>query len=419
MKQIIFILIGFFVFQTIHPQNTRCDKWNTDLDFLVKELSEKHYNFFTTRSKNDLIFGVNSIKSVCNNLNDFQVVTKTQQLIAEFGDSHTSLDINQFISNKLKLPVHLYWFSDGLYILHTTNNNKELLGCKLVSINNIPIAEITDSLSTLYTVDNQAIIKNKIPQIISNIQLLEYFGFIKTKKDIEIKIKDSNNQLQSYTLQPAELRKNNRVIFKPESLSSTIKYENVFFTGLFDSNQKIYHILYNKCKSKELEMEYGDKVKAEKMPSFKEFEEKIFHTLNNNPVDKIVFDLRNNNGGNSSQGRELIDKLANYLKEKPSTKIYVVIGRKTFSSAILNAMYLKQLTNATFIGEETSGKPNHFGDIKYFQLPNSKLYINYSTKYFKTTNENMNTITPDIIVETSFSDFTKGIDPVYEYIKTQ
>jgi hypothetical protein len=97
----------------------------------------------------------------------------------------------------------------------------------------------------------------------------------------------------------------------------------------------------------------------------------------------------------------------------------VVLGRATFSSAILNAMDFKRLTNAIFVGEETSGKPNHFGEVKSFQLPTSKLSVNYSTKYFKMTDENVNTIAPDVKIEMSFSDFMKGVDPVYEWVKQQ
>lgn len=72
-------------------------------------------------------------------------------------------------------------------------------------------------------------------------------------------------------------------------------------------------------------------------------------------------------------------------------------------------MDFKRLTKATFIGEETAGKPNHFGEVKNLQLPESKLYVMYSTKYFKRAKKETNTIKPDVPIEMSFSDFTKGI----------
>ena len=158
---------------------------------------------------------------------------------------------------------------------------------------------------------------------------------------------------------------------------------------------------------------------AEKVPSFKEFEEKAFKTIENESVEKIIFDIRHNGGGSSLQGTEFIKRLARLLETNTNIKTYVVIGRATFSSAILNAMDFKRMTNAVFVGEETSGKLNHYGEVRNFQLPISKLSVNYSTKYFKVTDEDVNTIAPDVEIEVSFSDFIKGIDPVYEWIKQQ
>lgn len=126
-----------------------------------------------------------------------------------------------------------------------------------------------------------------------------------------------------------------------------------------------------------------------------------------------------NGGGDSRQGTSYIETLADYLNKHPQIKLYVVLGRQTFSSAILNAMDFRRLTKTVFIGEETSGKPNHFGEVRSIRLPSSQLVVQYSTKYFKNTDEELNTLAPDVILETSFSDLKKGIDPIYEWVKKQ
>jgi hypothetical protein len=381
-------------------------------------LSEKHFNFFTIKSKDDFLSGIDAIKQESKNLTDFQVALKTQQLIAKFGDSHTMLIFNKLLNANQILPINLLWTSDGLYVLHTVPENENILGCQVLSINNVPITTVIDSLSTLFSIDNQAMVKQQTPQTIPSLQILEYFGFANTTQ-VELGIKTMTGQNQSYTLKPSPMNRSNRVSFKPDSLSFSTKNGNQVFTDFYFSDEKIYYILYNQCISKEVALEYGNKEMADNLPSFKEFEEKVFNKLVNESVKKIIFDIRYNGGGNSSQGTAFIEKLAKFLETNPTIKTYVVLGRATFSSAILNAMDFKRLTNAVFVGEETGGKPNHFGEVKNFQLPTSKLQVNYSTKYFKRTDENENTITPDVKIEMSFSDFTKGIDPIYEWIKKQ
>lgn len=417
MKKFSLLIAGVMLFLTMYSQNEKMD-WNSDLDYLVKELSEKHYNFFKVKSKDYFLSGVNTIKQEYKNLNDFQVALKIQQLIAKFGDSHTMLNFSQLLNPNQILPIHLLWTSDGLYVLHTTPENEKILGCQVLSINGVPITTVIDSLSTLFAVDNQAMVKSLIPQTIPSLQILEYFGFTNTEQ-VQLGLKTGANQNQTYILRPSLMNRNNKVSFKPDSLAFSTKNENQVFTDRYYPAEKIYYILYNRCFSKEVALEYGNKKMAENLPSFKEFEEKAFNTLANESVRKIIFDMRYNGGGSSAQGTAFIEKLAKFSESAPAIKIYVVLGRATFSSAILNAMDFKRLTNAVYVGEETAGKPNHFGEVKNFQLPASKLWVNYSTKYFKVTDEEVNTITPDVRIEMSFSDFIKGIDPVYEWIKRQ
>lgn len=418
MRNLSLLIIVLLLNLVCNSQTLKQVDWTADIDLLATELPQKHYDFFTVKDKKEFLVGLDKIKSSSAKLTDIEVAIKLQQLIAGFGDSHTSVNYAQLIDKNKILPLHLYWFSDGLYILHTTQENMEILGHQIVSVNGVPLKTITDSLSTMTTKDNQAIIKNSIPKLLPLAQVLECFGFIK-EQEIKLEIKDLNGIKKTHILKFAEMTKQNRKTYKPDSLALCYRNERAFFVDYYQTKDNVYYLQYNKCWSKELELQNGNTQNAEKMPSFKEFEERVFQTLANNKVDKLVFDMRFNGGGNSIQGTEFIEKLAKFLENNSKIKLYVVVGRNTFSSAILNAMDFKRLTNAVFVGEETSGKPNHFGEVKKFQLPSSGIRVDYSTKYFKRTDEKVTTINPDIKLEPSFSDFASGIDPVYEWIKKQ
>lgn len=107
----------------------------------------------------------------------------------------------------------------------------------------------------------------------------------------------------------------------------------------------------------------------------------------------------------------------NYLND--GNKLFVIIGRQTFSSAIINACQLKERTQATFIGEATGGKPNHYGEVQKMTLPKNNITISYSTKYFKMLDQEVDTLTPDIVVKTSFSDYINNKDSVLDTIETR
>jgi C-terminal processing protease CtpA/Prc len=102
--------------------------------------------------------------------------------------------------------------------------------------------------------------------------------------------------------------------------------------------------------------------------------------------------------------------------QKNGCQVFAIIGKKTGSSAILNSMQLKRELGAIFIGKPTGGKPNHYGDVKYFGLPNSEISIQYSTKYFKVSEKNQLSIIPDIRVKDVSKDYFAGKDPVMKTI---
>ena len=87
------------------------------------------------------------------------------------------------------------------------------------------------------------------------------------------------------------------------------------------------------------------------------------------------------------------------------------------TTAVINAIDFKRYTEAILCGEPTSGQPNHFGETRQFVLPYSSLAVRYSTKYFKYSDEDEDSLMPDMAVETSFEDFAEERNPVLEAIK--
>jgi len=414
------ITIAFFCLVpfTVHSQQIPKIDWYADLDYISTELPAKHYNLFARKSKDYFFSEINRLKEESGNT-DIEMVLRIQQLIASMGDSHTEIDYRPLFDKNQILPLRFYWFSNGLYVTQTSKKYSEIVGCKIISINKIPVETVIDSLSSLVTIDNKAILRKNVPPLIPFLQILKYFNFA-SANSVEVTYKLQSGESKVIIMQPEIINKNNAVTFKPkvshEAIALYYKNQNQYFTENYIAGDQLYYLQYNRCSGREVETKRGNIEKAAGLPSFKEYEDKVFEKLNPNPVKKIVFDVRNNPGGDSRQGREFINKLAMFLKGKPDIKVYVVLGRRTFSSAVLNALEFKKIPNVVFVGEETSGKPNHFGEVRTLKLPSSKLTVYYSTKYFKNSKKDINSLYPDVLIESSFSDYSKGIDPVFDWI---
>nr|WP_053912259.1 S41 family peptidase [Aneurinibacillus migulanus] len=168
-------------------------------------------------------------------------------------------------------------------------------------------------------------------------------------------------------------------------------------------NEKTLYFAYNQCKDS------SDK-------PFPTFVDELFQTVEENQVQRFIVDLRHNAGGSSDLFGIFIEKIKQHPELNQKGRLYVAIGRKTFSAAVLNAVQLRDETNAILIGEPTSNKPNHFGQVARFMLPASGLTVSYSTKYFHPSRTETESIYPDVRVPLISYDFFAGKDSVLETI---
>ena len=85
-------------------------------------------------------------------------------------------------------------------------------------------------------------------------------------------------------------------------------------------------------------------------------------------------------------GEDLINesKVASYPRVAPGFKgpTCLLIGERTFSSAMMFADSVRTYNLMLTIGQPTGGVPNALGDIGPFKLPNSRLVVPFSMKMF-------------------------------------
>lgn len=242
-------------------------------------------------------------------------------------------------------------------------------------------------------------------------QLLEYFGFT-GNRELSLTMENSSGEEEEISIVlPVELGE--MVEVQPISMPLGLQDQKAYFRDQYFENEHLYYIQYNRCWSREVEEEFGSGATALFMPSFKEFEKQALTVLRKNKIDKLVFDMRFNRGGNASQGTGFIKKLCKIVPRK-TQNIFVLVGRATFASAIINTVDFMNCSKVILVGEETGGKPNHFGEVNRFVLPESRLIVSYPTIYFKLLEEDQPTIEPQLLAPFDYEQYTKGIDPALE-----
>ena len=82
--------------------------------------------------------------------------------------------------------------------------------------------------------------------------------------------------------------------------------------------------------------------------------------------------------------------------------VIFIQSKDSFSSATLLLTLVRDNGIGIIVGEPSGGKPCHYGDVLYAQLPNTNTLATVSHKYFRRPNmalENKECIVPDVSIE--------------------
>jgi hypothetical protein len=382
---------------------TREDKWRQDLQFLQRELPIRHKNLFFQMKREDFERSLAELNQALPSLRDDQIVVRLMRIIAAVGDGHTSLGWQSEAMGFHEFPLGLYWFNEGLYVVNASPQYREALGKRVVRIGDTPIKEAYDKVGELISHDNEFGLRVMSPSYLVVPEVLQALGILPDRDKGRFVVEDESGNPSTLEVAPVRLgEKVERMNAAKGSvpLYRTPKDDLYWYEYLADSRTLYFH--YRTC----MEM---------KELSFSQFSRKLLAFADRHPVQRFVIDLRFNPGGNE----HILQSFIQDLKSRPFNRkggLFVVIGWRTASSAMDNAISLRENTEAILVGQPTSGKPNSYGEVKKMTLPNSGLTVRYSTKYWHKVKGDPLALEPDIGVEVSFRDYLAGRDPAMEAI---
>ncbi len=383
-------------------QAERAARWVEDIDYLGSQLKSNQLNFSSLVSVQTFDNTLNDVKSSVDSLQDYEIFITLQQIVASLHIAHTLIYPPPAAKFHF-LPIYAVKFSDGFYIVMTDNRNTALLGGKIIKAGNIDISIVEDSLKKMISYENNYWADYQLSGVFSFVEALQFYGFSNSLAQVELEIEGTGkvtlNSIEQYY---SNFTYGYKSVLGGKSIPLYLQNYSSYYWNTFIAPSKTLYIAYNKCAN------------ASNI-SFAAFTDNIKTFIASNEVDKVVIDLRNNGGGNSSIMNPLLSYLQNSSLNQ-NGKLFVLIGKHTFSSALLNAISLKNDTRCLLIGEPTGGKPNGYGEVRTFTLPNSGLTAQYCIKYFSPVSGNPESLLPDSYIDLTAQDYLNGRDPVLDFV---
>ncbi|MFP2994837.1 hypothetical protein ABN763_02955 [Spongiivirga sp. MCCC 1A20706] len=412
-------LVALFCISTItslHAQDAvSAEKYQKDLRYLQKTIHTNFPFLFKKITQEKWDTAVEKFYKEIPNLQTHEIKVGLARIVSLFEYGHTQITFSTVAEDQV-LPINLYQFSDGVYIEGGDQQYQEAIGGKVLEIEGVPIKKALQMIRPVVPVENDQYFKAYGMRFVSLPTVLHAQGITKQlQNSIEFTVsKNGKTFKQQITAQPLENRSVDYCLTKPNERWVSARDQSKTPLYLKHLNEKFYFFEYLPG-SKTLYVRQSSVFNDEKEP-LADFYKRMFDFIDTHNVEKLVYDVRLNGGGNNYNNKTLIKGLMARPKINQQGKFFYIIGRNTFSACQNLTNEIENYTEAIRIGEPTAENKNFYGDAKWITLPNSKLraLISYAWWQDMPQWENMDWTLPHIAIEMSFEQYVKNQDPVLQ-----
>lgn len=337
-----------------------------DLDFLYeKVLAGFHPDAFANTPESEFLKVKAEIEGRLETVSDTEFLLDLMRLTALVKDSHTSVSVGNLASFRA-YPFAMVRRGKNWYLSAVAPEDEDLLCQEVVKLAGKSVREVIDAYGTLFSSDNPVHLRRSFRQACNVADIYEYLGLVKAGEPLIVTLKNG----KALSLEPMGMEEMNKleavrisdkIKAQPETAAQKVNY---FAKPL---SEDVYYIQYNACQEDEdLPME--------------DFAAQVAKDLEEGGYWRVLLDLRNNGGGSDGVIWPLFQVLREKMDSENSCELVGLIGENTFSSALINAVEIQEM-GGKLAGEPTGGSVCHFGAVKTFQLPNSKVRGQVSSKY--------------------------------------
>lgn len=349
-----------------------------DLEYAMKYLKKLHPELYKEVPET-ISSQFESVKAKLEERNSITVNELAKEIESIFSilrDGHTYVRGNY--EDRRIMKYYRQWISEGY---------------EITAVNGISIEELLEKYSEYYSFEVSSWQWEWLSDDIVTVAGINYLGFdIDEGVEYTLTTEDGQTRTEICYLEDFlpwnEYTRFNNIVDEETVEESFVRYE-------IDAESSLAILFLDECT---YNSEYIDCVRE------------MFEVVRDNDIKNVAVDLRYNGGGSdlvvseffryldidsykiASMGWRLgfiylnlgsgISENEKYEELLFDGDVYLLTSTGTFSSAMMFAEYVKDNNLGTIIGEAPGNNPNGCGEIVCFKLPNSKIFMQISTKRF-------------------------------------
>jgi len=356
-------------------------QFSQDLQAVVTQLPALHVDLFFQTPQADFNAAAQQLQSDLPKLSQYQFYTRLAALVAMARDGHTYLSLSAD-AGFTQLPVTLEHFSDGYFVTSAPADTPSLNRAKLVSVGGTPVDQALAALEPVISHENEYRFQAWAAQYLTNLGVMRGLGFLPDTGAASYTFRLDSGAEISVDLASATTSQT-RALDSPAGFIPPLESTTGNDSSTYWPQSRTVYV---------------------RIASFaatdggQQFAAQTLGLLDQNAVDSLIFDLRNDEGGDLTMVFPLLQGLTSRLatlQTSPRFQTYALINGGSYSSATYLPMILKAgvpdflaplapgigSIPTTLVGEPTGGPPRQHGNPATFKLPASGMAVQYSTVY--------------------------------------
>lgn len=380
----------------------------TDLELLARTLRTQHPKLLQPRARAAFDSIVAAVGPSFRNADQRHAVAQLALVAASLHDAHTQVVLNGYPGAPFHaVGIRVYLFEEGLFIIRADAAHARLLGARIDSVGGRSVAATMAALRPYVHSETSTGFKDIVQSRLVLPGLLQLVGASSSPDSVSLSVVLSSGERARVTLAspaandaPAPIALTRTIPSPPLYLREPAK---PYWFANIDS-LKLFWIQFNAVAD------------ADDEP-LERFAQRALDSAEASGAQRLVVDVRRNNGGDNTLLRPLIVRLLRSRFNAPG-RLYVVVGRLTFSAAVNFVARLSAVSDVIIVGEPTAAPANHFGETRSIRLPNSGALLLYSTLWWQDADprDTAEAIMPSIVAPPTFRDFVAGSDAALQAI---
>ncbi|MCB0577838.1 MAG: hypothetical protein KDD10_00825, partial [Phaeodactylibacter sp.] len=374
MKNLTLLLFACLSISTTYTQTTLTAKdWQEDLRFLQQTVHQDYPFLFKKTTAEAFDAAVEKLYAEIPKLQEHEILAGLSRIVSSFQYGHTVLGFRHSPVPYHKLPVNLYWFSDGIYVEGAHKDYEQALGAKVLKVEGKPVEEALAAIRPVVPAENDQFFKAYGLSYLAIPELLHAQGVADELKNAITLTLEKDGKVFDQTIAAVDAKGHDAPteygFTKPENGWLATRDQSATPHYLKNLDKIYYYEYLPEHKTVYVRHSQIQDDPSEAIPAFYE---RVFDFIEKNDVERLVLDVRLNGGGNNYKNKPIVTGIIRTEKINQVGKLFVIIGRRTFSACQNLVNELDNYTNAIFVGEPTAENINFYGDNNPVKLPNSK-----------------------------------------------